>query len=89
MKKMPKKTISYKKIFWGQFRPISRYLGFPEGSFKERTYLNFDLIQWWTEIIVQQRVLPQILSQVLTNIQNVKKKETSGTKKFIFLHYSD
>ena len=21
-------------IFWGQFRQISRYLGFPEGSFK-------------------------------------------------------
>ena len=35
------------------------------------TYLNFDLIQWWTEIFVQLRVLPQILSQVLTNIQNV------------------
>ena len=27
-------SISYKNIFWGQSREISRYLGFPEGSFK-------------------------------------------------------
>ena len=27
-------AISYKKFFEGQFMQISRYLGFPEGSFK-------------------------------------------------------
>ena len=36
------------KIFWGQFRQISRYLGFPEGSFKlfSARYLPFFLDFW-------------------------------------------
>ena len=48
------------------------------------------LIQRWTEIIIQLRVLPQILSQVLTNIQNAKKKRNKWhTKNYFFLHYLD
>ena len=44
------------------------------------------LIQWWTEIIIQLKVLPQILSQVLTNVQNAKKKkkQMAQKKKFFF-----
>ena len=47
-------------------------------------YFNFDLIQWWTEIIMQLRVLPQILSQLLTNIHNAKKKRNKWHKKKLF-----
>ena len=53
---------------------------------KECTNLNFDLIQWWTEIIMQLRVLPQILSPVLTNIQNAKKKRNKWHKKINFFY---
>ena len=53
-------------------------------SIMEKRKHIFDLIQWWTEIIMQLRVLPQILSQVLANIQNAKKKRNKWQKNFFF-----
>ena len=50
-------TISYKNFFGGQFRQISRYLGFPEGSFKLFLaqclpfFLNF-----WSFMIKKERM---------------------------------
>ena len=42
------------------------------------------IIQRWIKIIIQLRVLPQILSQVSTNIQNTKKKKKKNcTKKLV------